>query len=151
MRILFIQTGGSIDKDYIPTKNNHGYAFTIEEPAVGRILHKAKIPETDYRILECLRKDSLDINDKDRQSIMDAVAAAEEDFIIITHGTDTIEVTARLLLSIPYKTIVLTGSMLPEVMKDSEADFNIGMAIGVVLSEEPGVYIILNGVIQKLT
>jgi L-asparaginase len=43
------------------------------------------------------------------------------------------------------KTIILTGSMLPESMKGSDAPFNIGLAVGALTLLPPGVYIALNG------
>ncbi|MFH1586443.1 MAG: hypothetical protein ABID38_01140 [Candidatus Diapherotrites archaeon] len=63
MKIFFIQTGGTIDKDYPRTTN--GYAFEIAEPAVTRILQKVN-PCFDFEVISVLKKDSLDITEKDR-------------------------------------------------------------------------------------
>jgi L-asparaginase len=142
MKILFIQTGGTIDKDYPAL--TEGYLFEITGPAVKRILEKVQ-PVFDFRILSLLQKDSLDISDKDRSKIRDACIKADENKILITHGTDTIIETAEKLSGIKNKLIVLTGAMRPERFSNSDADFNIGVAIGALNMADAGVYIAMNG------
>lgn len=142
--ILFIQAGGTIDKDYIDSSENHGYNFLVGEPAFVIIMKRARI-QFEYRQQTVCQKDSLDMNDEDRQSILVAVQGAPEERIIIGHGTDTMHTTAEVLAEVAYKTIVLTGSMIPERFRDSDADFNIGMAVGAMGYLQPGVYIALNG------
>lgn len=149
MKITFLQTGGTIDKQYPENHNNHGYNFAIGEPALTRILERIK-PEFEVEILKVLRKDSLDITEVDRMAICDVAQNTQNNRIVITHGTDAIAQTAESLTKIEGKTIVLTGSKLPESFKDSDADFNLGMAIAVALSCEPGIYIVLGGNIKKL-
>lgn len=142
MKILFIQTGGTIDKDY--PRITGGYAFEITEPAVKRILEKIK-PGFEYEILSLMRKDSQDISMADREKILDACRRAACDRIIVTHGTDTMIETARTLSAITDKTIILTGAMRPERFTDSDAAFNIGVAIGAANTLQPGVYIAMHG------
>jgi len=142
MKIIFIQTGGTIDKDY--PKAEKGYAFEIREPAVKRILQKAN-PNFDYEIIPLLRKDSLDITQEDRNKISQTCQKTTNNRIIITHGTDTIIETARKLSSIKNKTIILTGAMKPEKFTDSDAQFNVGTAIGAMNILSNGVYIAMNG------
>jgi len=142
MKILFIQTGGTIDKDY-PARQK-GYAFQITEPAVARIL-KILDPSFEYEIIPLLKKDSLDMSSKDRQLIKDVCIEAKTDKVIITHGTDTMIETARYLSSIKTKVIVLTGSMLPARFMDSDASTNVGTAIGAVQHLGPGIYIAMHG------
>lgn len=148
MHIHFFQTGGSIDKAYPRGENNHGYNFEICDPAFVRILSVIK-PQFSFSAVTILRKDSLDITDDDRVSIVAAVEKSAHEKIVITHGTDTIYVTAEVLAKkcLP-KTIVLTGSNLPELFKESDAAFNIGMAIGGVQVLPHGVYIALDGVVE---
>ena len=148
MKIIFIQTGGTIDKDYPQNATNHGYEFEIAEPAFDSILKRAK-PDFEYEVLSVLKKDSLDITDEDRQKIFDTVNGVSENKIVITHGTDTIHVTAKKLSEIKNKTIVLTGAMLPEKFKDTDADFNLGMAVAGVQVLSGGVYVCLYGKLQK--
>ena len=121
--LLFIQVGGTIDKDYPAGETNHGYEFEIGVP------------------------DSLDMQDAHRAEVRAAVEAASQTRIIITHGTDTMGQTAATLAGITGKTIVLTGAMLPEKFRDSDADFNLGMAIAAVRLSQPGVYVALNGTV----
>lgn len=146
MKITFVQTGGTIDKHYPQTERNHGYEFVIGEPAFVPILKKIN-PDFEYEIVSVLKKDSLDITDDDRQKISDSIRAVDNDKIVITHGTDTILQTAKALANIKDKTVVLTGATLPEKFTDSDAMFNLGMAVGAVESLAHGVYIALNGVV----
>ncbi len=146
MTILFVQTGGTIDKDYPENDNNHGYYFEIGEPSFLRTLERGN-PDFSYRVMTVLRKDSLDMNDLDRELIKKAVSAAKEDRVVITHGTDTIHKTAQAIAGIKGKTIILTGSRLPEKFYESEADFNLGMAIAGAQVLKHGVYIALYGLI----
>ena len=142
MKILCIQTGGTIDKDY--PKTSKAYAFEISEPAMKRIFEKSN-PAFEYDIISVLKKDSLDITAEDRQKIYDACTAAATAKIIITHGTDTMIETAKKLSSIKDKTIVITGSIRPERFSNSDASFNVGTAIGALSYAKPGVYIAMHG------
>ena len=93
-----------------------------------------------------MRKDSLDMTDEDRHLVVSTVKEAAEQFIIITHGTDTMIETARLLAaSVSEKSIVLTGAMQPAGFRSSDALFNVGVAVGAVCSSPPGVYIAMSG------
>jgi L-asparaginase len=142
MQVLFIQTGGTIDKDY-PTQGV-AYAFEIATPAVERIL-KVVNPSFTYRCVELLKKDSTDISDEDRALIATTCQNAKEDKIVITHGTDTMVNTARVLSSIKNKVIVITGSMRPERFSESDAHFNVGTAVAALSLAKPGVYIAMSG------
>lgn len=148
MNIIFIQTGGSIDKDYPKGETNHGYSFEIGEPAFVSILDKIK-PDFEYKTLSVFKKDSLDITVEDRDVLYNTVVNTIDDKVVITHGTDTIHITAKKLSTIKDKTIVITGSILPEKFYDSDADFNIGMAIGGVQVLPYGVYVCLYGKIVR--
>ena len=94
-----------------------------------------------------MRLDSQDMEDPERAKVRAAVEAASQTRIIITHGTDTMAKTATALVGIADKIIVLTGAMLPEKFRDSDADFNLGMAIAAARFSPPGVYIVLNGTV----
>jgi L-asparaginase len=142
MKILFIQTGGTIDKDY--PRTTAGYSFEITTPAVQRILENIN-PSFEYEILPLMQKDSLDLRDDDRKTIYDACLNSDCKKIIITHGTDTMIETTKLLNSIKGKVIVLTGAKLPERFTNSDARFNIGVAVGVLNTTEEGVFIAMSG------
>lgn len=144
MKLLFIQTGGTIDKDY--PKTNLGYAFEITDPAVSRILPEVN-PSFEYEIVSACKKDSTELTEEDRGNIFKLCAESVVDKIIITHGTDTMIETARALSEIKNKTIVLTGAMRPEKFSNTDADFNIGLAVGGAQSLPAGVYIAMHGII----
>lgn len=142
MKIVFIQAGGTIDKDY-PRKQK-GYAFEIGEPAVKRILQKAH-PSFDFEVISLLRKDSLDMTEKDRDRILEACQKTDGDKIVVTHGTDTMIETARKLSKIRNKAVVLTGALKPEKFSDSDASFNVGAAVGALNVLSNGVYVAMSG------
>lgn len=132
--------GGTIDKVYFDAKSE----YQVGEPQVQRILQIAGVT-VPYDVQSLLRKDSLDITDDDRIVIRDRVERCEASRILITHGTDQMADTAKSLLGVPGKTIVLTGAHSPALFVGSDAQFNIGCALGAVQSLPPGVYIVMNG------
>lgn len=146
MTILFVQTGGTIDKDYPENDDNHGYTFSVGEPSFLRTLQRAD-PDFSYKMATVVKKDSLDLTDQDRADIRQALLDAKEDRIVVTHGTDTIHKTAAEIADVKGKTIILTGARLPEKFYDSEADFNLGMAVAGAQVLPPGIYIALYGVL----
>ena len=93
-----------------------------------------------------MMKDSIYMTDRDREKILQSCKDCKEDKIIITHGTDTMVDTAKLLgIKIKNKTIVLTGALYPEIVRESDAVFNLGGAIAGVQALGKGVYIIIDG------
>lgn len=142
MKITFIQTGGTIDKDY--PRATKGYAFEISEPSVKRIL-KVLNPNFDFEIIPLLQKDSLDLTDAERHLILSTCRNSDSTRIIITHGTDTMMETAQVLSVIVNKTIILTGATKPELFKDSDAHINVGASIGAIQNLDYGVYIVMHG------
>ncbi len=148
MKITFIQTGGTIDKDY--PKNTGGYAFEFGEPATKRILEKLD-PSFDYEIVTLCQKDSQEITKEDRQNIVDYIKNSKGVKFIITHGTDTIIDTGKFLAEmISEKLIILTGAMRPERFYNSDAAINIGTAIGAANLLQYGVYIVMHGVVKPV-
>ena len=121
-----------------------GYSFLITEPAFERILGKVNAPAGYFQYFMMFQKDSLDMTLDDRIELRDFIHESESNHFIITHGTDSILDTAQVLSSLEKKTIILTGSFLPERFKGSEASFNLGMAVGAVRSMRPGVYVAMN-------
>jgi len=96
-----------------------------------------------------IRKDSLDLEEEDRQQIVGRVRRAGTSKVVITHGTDTMTVTAAALAGIANKTIVLTGALSPARFSESDAPFNLGMAFAAVQVAPPGVYLAINGFIFR--
>jgi L-asparaginase len=138
--IVIVTTGGTIDKAYFDALST----YQIGEPVVKKLLEGANVTHP-YRIVELLRKDSLELTDQDRERLKATVAGLDEQRIVITHGTDTMTDSARVLASIPQKTIVLTGALSPARFAESDATFNIGMAFAAVQTLSPGVYVAMNG------
>lgn len=140
--IHFVTTGGTIDKDYDTRRGTRD--FTIGDPAVERILETvAPEPNFDYAVESVLKRDSLDTSAGDRQKIREACRRAPGENVVVTHGTDTMIETAEELDC--GKTVVLTGSARPQRMTDSDAAFNVGMAVGAVQSLGEGVYVAMSG------
>ena len=142
MKILFVQTGGTIDKEY--PQGAEAYKFVITTPAVERILAWVA-PTVEHRVISVCKKESMDLTDEDRQAIVAACQEAPEKHIIITHGTDTMRATGEMLSVIEDKVIVLTGALRPERFYNSDANFNLGTAVGGVQSLEDGIYIAMSG------
>ena len=139
-RLLVITTGGTIDKIYFDAESD----YQIGEPQIGQILRQINVA-FQFELQALMRKDSLELTDRDRQRIRDAVQDAEVEHILITHGTDTMVDTARALGDVGERTVVLTGALNPARFRDSDAVFNIGCAIGAVQSLPHGVWISMNG------
>lgn len=140
MKLRIVTTGGTIDKLYFDAKSE----YQVGEPQIAGILRDVGVA-FDYEVTALMRKDSLELDEADRERIRDAVAAAAESRVLITHGTDTMLDTARALEDVAGKTIVLTGALNPARFQDSDAMFNIGCAVAAAQVCPPGVYIAMNG------
>ncbi|TXH65592.1 MAG: asparaginase [Thermomonas sp.] len=138
--LLIVTTGGTIDKVYFDAKSD----YQVGEPQIGRILQELGVAFR-FHVIPLLRKDSLFVDDADRQLLRATIAAQAEQQVLVTHGTDSMVQTASVLADIPGKTIVLTGALNPARFEGSDAEFNIGCAVGAVQSLPPGVYIAMNG------
>ena len=140
MFVQIFSTGGTIDKVYFDALSE----YQIGEPMATELLKDARVG-FDYAIESLTRKDSLELDDADRELIHARVAACPHEHILITHGTDTMTVTAAALADIDNKVIVLTGAMQPARFRDSDALFNLGLAFGALNTCQPGVYIAMSG------
>ena len=140
MKLKFFTTGGTIDKVYFDAKSE----FEVGPPQVAELLTDANAT-FEYEVESVLRKYSLDMTEADRALIRERVSADPAAHIIVTHGTDTMILTALALKNIPGKTIVLTGSMQPARLRVTDAGFNLGTAVAAVQTLPPGVYLAMNG------
>ena len=140
MDIHIFAVGGTIDKIYFDAASE----FKVGEPQIGELLHEANVT-FNYQVESLMRKDSLEMTDEDRQLIREAVAACPTERILITHGTDTMADTARALMGVEGKAVVLTGAMQPARLRVSDAIFNIGFAIGALQQVDHGIYVAMNG------
>ena len=134
-------TGGTFDKEYDEVNGKLFFRDTHVPEMLA--LGKSKIK---VEIQTLMMVDSLDMTQKDRELILKSCLEAREDCILITHGTDTMELTARFLgaKSLP-KTIVLTGAMKPYAFGSSDGLFNLGSALAFTQSLPVGVYVVMNG------
>ncbi|MGA3285819.1 MAG: asparaginase domain-containing protein [Bacteroidota bacterium] len=137
---IFI-TGGTFDKEY----NELDGKLFFKDTHLPEMLKlgRCKVP---VEIRTLMLVDSLEMTDADRQIILEQCRKCKEDRIVITHGTDTMEKTARVLgKSITDKTVILTGAMIPYKFGSSDGLFNLGSALAFAETLPHGVYIAMNG------
>ncbi len=144
MKIKFFAVGGTIDKVYFDALSK----YEIGESNINDILKDARV-NFKADVSSIFKKDSLDMTDKDRYAVYKIVKNDTYDKIIITHGTDTMIETAKVLETIKNKTIVLTGAMEPAKFRSSDAVFNLGSAVAAVQTLQHGVYIVISGRVFK--
>ena len=139
--IKIFVTGGTFDKEY----NELNGALYFKETHLHEMLELGR-SQIKVDIETLMMKDSLDMSDDDQNSIVQRCFESNEDKILITHGTDTMIKTAKLLATkINSKTIVLTGAMIPYKFGSSDGLFNLGSALSFLQSLPHGIYIAMNG------
>lgn len=138
--ILVLTTGGTIDKAYFDALSE----YQIVESGIPALIAQARVA-LPVRVMELMRKDSLELTDADRALIAAAVREAPESRVVITHGTDTMTQTAKALSQIDGKTIVLTGALSPARFAETDAPFNLGMAFATAQVAPNGVWIAMSG------
>jgi L-asparaginase len=141
MSVKIIATGGTFDKRYDPLSGS----LSFDRSHLDSVIKRSRIvPPPVIEVLMLM--DSLEMNDQHRLAILNAVSASDETSIIIIHGTDTMVETATVLGQAPLnKTVILTGAMVPVDVVDSDADFNLGFALGCASRLPHGIYIAMNG------
>jgi L-asparaginase len=141
MSIRIFVTGGTFDKEY----NEISGELFFKETHLPEMIARSRVtPKVEVTTLMMI--DSLDMKQQERELIVNQCKAAGEDKIIITHGTDTMAVTAAVLAGkVPGKTIILTGAMIPYKFGSSDGFFNLGNALAFVQALAPGVYVAMNG------
>ena len=141
-KIRILVTGGTFDKEYDELS---GRLF-FRETHLPDMLRRGR-SRVDVAIETVMMIDSLDLDDDGRNRIVARVRGCGESAIVITHGTDTMVQTARVLAAagLDRKTIVLTGAMVPYAFGSSDGLFNLGSALSFVQALPPGVYVAMNG------
>jgi L-asparaginase len=141
MAIKIFVTGGTFDKEY----NELSGELFFKGTHLPEMLRSGRCRlAVDITVLMTI--DSLDMTDTDRNAILESCRQAKEDKVVITHGTDTMVETAKVLAnSIKDKTIILTGAMIPYKFGSSDGLFNLGSALAFVQTLPHGVYISMNG------
>ena len=148
MTLRILITGGTFDKRYDAIRGQLTFADTHLPDIVSQV--RCSLP-IELEINQLV--DSLDMQDDNRQRVLEACRRAPEPFIIITHGTDTMAETAAVLgrametgdPALKGKRIVLTGAMVPYSVSGSDALFNLGSAVAAVQLIPSGVYVVMNG------
>jgi len=141
MAIRIFITGGTFDKEY---NELNGQLF-FKDTHMSDLLEMGR-NRVEVEIRTLMMIDSLEMTDEDRELIAHQCNQCEESQIVITHGTDTMSLTAKWLAeNVKNKTIVLTGAMIPIKFGSSDGLFNLGSALAFVQTLPPGVYVAMNG------
>jgi L-asparaginase len=136
-------TGGTFDKEY-NFLNGELYFKNTHIPEMFE-RGRCTLP-LDIKTLMMI--DSLHMSEAERQIILYHCQKTEFKSIVISHGTDTMVETAKVLAeaNITDKTIILTGALIPTAFgNSSDGFFNLGSALAFAQSLSPGVYIAMNG------
>lgn len=145
MRIHLITTGGTIEKMY---SEQTGQVENLANK-IDRYLHSLRLPDTRIEVTPLMNKDSLEMTDQDRELVLAVVRAkAVEAPVVITHGTDTMVETGKLLkqsLIGLERPVVLTGAMTPLGFERSDGLQNLTEALLAAKVLPPGVWIVIHG------
>lgn len=141
MAIRILITGGTFDKEYDEIR---GTLF-FDETHIPELLQLGRC-RLKVEVETLMMIDSLEMSAEDRIRIAERCRDCEEDRVVITHGTDTMVDTARVLAeTCPEKTVVLTGAMIPFAFGSSDGLFNVGSALSFAQVLPPGVFVAMNG------
>lgn len=141
MAIRIFITGGTFDKEYNEITGQLYFNDTHMHDLLE--MGRNKVP-VEIRTLMMI--DSLEMTDEDRELIVHQCNNCDEDRIVITHGTDTMADTAKVLVQkVKNKTVILTGAMIPIKFGSSDGLFNLGSALAFAQTLSAGVYVAMNG------
>jgi len=141
MSIRILVTGGTFDKEY----NERTGQLFFKDTHLAEMLQRGR-SRVPVSIRTVMMVDSLEMTETDRALIVQNCVQAEENQIIVTHGTDTMTETAAAIAgAVIGKTVVLTGAMIPWAFGSSDGLFNLGSALSFVQVLPSGVYIAMNG------
>ncbi|MBF0312735.1 MAG: asparaginase [Oligoflexia bacterium] len=143
-KVIIITTGGTIEKTYDENDGQLVNRFSIVE---SRVLDRLRHPYLEVEVRPILAKDSLYMNDHDREQLALSLSQfmSEKHPILVLHGTDTMDKSARHChtklaetITIP---IVFTGAMRPLELEDTDAVQNIIEALLACQHLPAGVYL----------
>ena len=141
MSVCIVAAGGTFEKHYDEIAGKLGFGASVLPTVIAR----SRISQP-ARVEQLPLLDSLDMQDADRERILQACTQAPEQRLVIVHGTDTMPETARLLGPARLdKTIVITGAMIPYEIANSDALVNFGMAFCLAQTLPAGVYLAMSG------
>jgi L-asparaginase len=141
--IILITTGGTIEKTYDEfdgSLENRGTSIK------NRILSKLRLPYTNILVHPLLSKDSLFMDDNDRELIHQTILGElkQNSPIVVLHGTDTMAITAKYCFDRIHKLnvpVVFTGAMIPMGFEDTDATQNVTEAMLAAKLLKPGFFI----------
>ncbi|MGB5794069.1 asparaginase domain-containing protein [Poseidonibacter sp.] len=145
MKLTVINTGGTFNKRYNPIKGQ--LEVPSDNIALDKILKSCHNVEIEVK--NVVSKDSLDMNDDDRNIIVQSIKDSQSENIIIIHGTDTVDLTAAFIEeNINDKKIVFTGAMVPMSIDEVEATMNFSLALGFLSADvQNGIYLAMHGIV----
>ena len=146
-KLVILTTGGTLDKDH----DTFTESLVLNTENVTNVPELLRVGKTHFpRVQPIMSLDSADMTDDHRAHILSAVKIVPERCIVITHGTGTMDQTARHLDGkTGDKTVVLTGALRPFALGKSDAGFNVGGAMIAAQILPPGVYAVMNGRVFK--
>lgn len=150
--LYILTTGGTIEKIYDEFEGSLQNRDTVVK---NKILQKLRLPYTDITVKQIMSKDSLNMDDQDREFILNSIKAHEKggNPIVVLHGTDTMDKTAHYCLehhpqvSVP---VVFTGAMKPLGFDDSDAPQNVVEAIFIAHLLDKGYFATFHGKLFKV-
>lgn len=141
MSVRIFITGGTFDKEY----NEITGQLYFNDTHMHDLLDMGRC-RVDVEIRTLMMIDSLEMSAEDRELIVHQCNQCEENQIVITHGTDTMAETAKVIAGkVKDKTVVLTGAMIPIKFGSSDGLFNLGSALAFAQTLPAGVYVAMNG------
>lgn len=141
MSVRIFITGGTFDKEY----NEITGQLYFNDTHMHDLLDMGRC-RVDVEIRTLMMIDSLEMSAEDRELIVHQCNQCEENQIVITHGTDTMAETAKVIAGkVKDKTVVLTGAMIPIKFGSSDGLFNLGSALAFAQTLPVGVYVAMNG------
>lgn len=152
MPLFILTTGGTIEKIYDEFEGSLQNRDTIVK---NKILQKLRLPYTEIQVKQIMSKDSLYMDDKDREFILESIKTYAKfgNPVVILHGTDTLDLTAKFCFD-NYKDIavpvVFTGAMKPLGFDDSDAAQNVIEAVFAARILDPGFYATFHGKLFKI-
>lgn len=146
--VLLLATGGTLDKDYFANQGELGF---YPQSQISQFLEQSRVIAL-LEVRTLAQMDSLAMGDDFRHQLALTILQSHHTRVLITHGTDTMAATARYLHNwqegaLQDRTIVLTGAMRPVALGKSDGLFNLGYALARAQSQQPGVYVAMNGLL----
>ncbi|MEP0846753.1 MAG: asparaginase [Phycisphaerae bacterium] len=151
MNIAILTTGGTIEKVYNEADGSLRNAGSVLEEILGEL----RLPDLNWRRVSVMSKDSLDMDDRDRRLILQAVRETlptDVDAVLVVHGTDTLTATGDVLhAGLPdlTKPVILVGAMRPYEFRDTDAYQNMTEALLAARLAPPGVYVVMHNQVLR--